>query len=107
MQTLAWYARRFLALSPPLLDADATRLQFLLLGTPRDTVAARQMVDSAKPDALQRAWLNIREVPDSAESAVWLANGILRRFGPENRIGGAVTIGIWDVSMMERGHIGA
>jgi len=101
------YARRFLALNPPSLDADATRLQILLLGTPRDTVAARQMVDSASPDALQRAWLNIREVPDSAESAVWLANGILRRVGPQTRVGGTPPIGMWYVSMMERGHIRA
>jgi len=98
------YARRFLALNPPSHDADATRLQILLLGKPRDTVAARQMVDAADPDVLARAWSNILIVPDSAESAIWLANGMLRRFGPQAQVGSSV-IGMWVVAMLERGHI--
>ena len=76
------YARRFLALNPPSVDADATRLLILLLGHPRDTLGARRLVDSTSMDALTRAYLNLHFVPDSAESDVWLARAAIRRFGP-------------------------
>jgi tetratricopeptide (TPR) repeat protein len=99
------YARRFLALNPPSADADATRLQILLLGNPRDTIAARRLIDSASPEAVQRAFLNLHVVPDSAESDVWLADEIIRRFGQDTRVGGpapASALGV--ISSGDRGH---
>jgi eukaryotic-like serine/threonine-protein kinase len=99
------YARRFLALSPPSVDADATRLQILLLGQPRDTVAARHMIDSTSLDALERAYINLHYVPDSAESDVWLAAAIVRRFGPDTRVGGPPAGAYLIISLGDRGHL--
>jgi eukaryotic-like serine/threonine-protein kinase len=99
------YARRFLALSPPSVDADATRLQILLLGHPRDTLAARHLIDSTSPEALERAYLNLSNVPDSAESDVWLASAIVRRFGPDTPVGGPPAGAFVAISLGNRGHL--
>jgi eukaryotic-like serine/threonine-protein kinase len=99
------YARRFLALGPPSVDADAIRLPILLLGHPRDTLAARRLIDSTSPEALDRAYLNLHYVPDSAESDVWLARAIVRRFGPDTRVGGTPAAADLEISLGDRGHL--
>jgi len=99
------YARRFLALSPPSVDADATRLIILLLGHPRDTLAARHLIDSTSPEALERAYVNIHEVPDSAESDVWLGAAIVRRFGVATRMRGIPAGAYLTIALGDRGRL--
>jgi eukaryotic-like serine/threonine-protein kinase len=99
------YARRFLALSPPSVDGEATRLQVALLTRPSDTVAAGRLADSASPDALGRAIINLNLVPDSAEAAVWLTARIVRRKGPMSSMNGSPAIIEWAQAMTNRGHL--
>jgi tetratricopeptide (TPR) repeat protein/TolB-like protein len=101
------YARRFLALNPPSVDAEATRLQILLIGHSRDTLAAHHLIDSTSPDVLVRAYFNLHAIPDSAESDVWLAAAIVRRFGPETLVGGPPAAALFEVASADRGHVRA
>ena len=99
------YARRFLALNPPSVDADATRLQVLLLAVPHDTVAAGRLADSASPDAVRRAIWNLILISDSAESAVWLSRSFVRRLGPMWPGLGTPPAAYYGNALMGRGHI--
>jgi hypothetical protein len=101
------YARRFLALNPPPVDADATRLVILLLGHPRDTLAARHLIDSTSLEALGRAYVNLHYVPDSAESDVWLADAMVRRFGPAAGALGNPAYAHLAIALGDRGHLRA
>jgi serine/threonine-protein kinase len=99
------YARRFLALNPPSVDAAATRIQVALLAVRRDTVLAGRLADSASTDAVGRAYDNLYRVPDSAESAAWLAMRIVRAKGAMSPLGGLPAIIAWANAMTFRGHI--
>jgi eukaryotic-like serine/threonine-protein kinase len=99
------YARRFLALNPPSVDAAAARLQMALLTSRRDTALAGRLADSASLDAVGRAYDNLYRVPDSAESAAWLAMRIVRAKGATTPLAGTLAIIAWANAMTFRGHI--
>ena len=99
------YAHRFLALNPPSVDADAARLQVLLLGVPRDTVSARRLADSTSPDAVVRAIVNLFLTSDSGESAAWLADALVRRQGPFSFVDGAPPAAQYGYALLSRGHV--
>jgi eukaryotic-like serine/threonine-protein kinase len=101
------YARRYLAFNPPSPFGTAARLDIALLGTPRDTIAARRLADSAMLGELAYTATGLAAIYDSAESQVWVARQLVRRGGPLGKVNGTPPIEVLVDALLHRGHVRA
>jgi serine/threonine-protein kinase len=101
------YARRFLAFNPPPPFGPTTKLAIALLTTPRDTAGNRRLADGFTPHVLAYAAHELAPVYDSAESATWLAQQLVRRVGLLGTIEGSAAGAFMFDGRLRRGHVRA
>jgi eukaryotic-like serine/threonine-protein kinase len=99
------YARRFLQFNPPAPFGAGARIAIALYGSPRDTVAARRIIDSLAPNQLEYILHTLTDTYDSAESSTWLARQLVRRVGPTGEVDHTPAITFLFDALYRRGHV--